>query len=63
MSSRLTVHLTWLMGFGLCAVLSSAASTSLYIVNGTVVNADRQFKGHVLIESSKIVAVGLDVQA
>ena len=57
-----TVRHLWLLGYGLLPLLTTAASTSLYIHNGTVVNADRQFRAHVLVHDGKISAVGPDVQ-
>ena len=63
MAGRLVIFLLWLVHSGLLVLVHSAASTPLYIKAGTVVNADRQFKAHVLIVDGKVSAVGPDVQA
>ena len=62
MQSRPTVRLLALLGCCWLSLLRTATSTSLYIQNGTIVNADRQFRAHVLVQDGVIAAVGPDVQ-
>ncbi len=57
-----TVRHFWLLACSLLSLLRTATSTSLYIQNGTIVNADRQFSAHVLVQDGKILDVGPDVQ-